>query len=251
MSRADQRKYHYIYKITRFDGKYYIGLHSTDDLEDGYFGSGSYLSRSVKKHGKDKHTKEIVEFLTDRTTLRAREKELVNEVCIADLKCMNLLVGGGDGYSGTHRDVSLAKISRGVKALWQDPNYREKVSSASAKRWESKTYREKMCHKISKGLQETEGLSALHKAKWQDQNYRETMIEALKTTHSNNSLRWQDPSYKEKMSLQLSAHNKKRWADPVWIRNNEGLKKIERSDLEEYLSKGYTKGRAKPLTLTK
>ena len=37
--RVDQRKYHYIYKITRDDGKYYIGLHSTDDLDDGYLPS--------------------------------------------------------------------------------------------------------------------------------------------------------------------------------------------------------------------
>lgn len=41
MKRAIFRKYHYIYKITRNqDGKFYVGMHSTDDLDDGYFGSG-------------------------------------------------------------------------------------------------------------------------------------------------------------------------------------------------------------------
>jgi hypothetical protein len=27
MIRADQRKFHYIYKITREDGKFYVGMH--------------------------------------------------------------------------------------------------------------------------------------------------------------------------------------------------------------------------------
>ena len=65
MKQASRRQYHYIYKITRLDesGRYYIGMHSTDDLEDGYFGSGKLIIRSINKHGKEKHQKEILEFL--------------------------------------------------------------------------------------------------------------------------------------------------------------------------------------------
>lgn len=52
-ARADERKFHYIYKITRFDGKYYIGMHSTDDLDDGYLvqasSCGSQSRSTVKK----------------------------------------------------------------------------------------------------------------------------------------------------------------------------------------------------------
>ena len=37
-------KYNFIYKITNLlSGKMYVGLHSTDNLDDGYFGSGVYL----------------------------------------------------------------------------------------------------------------------------------------------------------------------------------------------------------------
>lgn len=34
---AERRKYHYIYKTTcLITNRYYIGMHSTDNLEDGY-----------------------------------------------------------------------------------------------------------------------------------------------------------------------------------------------------------------------
>lgn len=55
MKQAERRKFHYIYKITRTDGsgKYYIGMHSTDDLEDGISGvdnfSGSPSKSTVKR----------------------------------------------------------------------------------------------------------------------------------------------------------------------------------------------------------
>lgn len=96
--RADQRKFHYIYKITRTDGsgKYYIGMHSTDDLDDGYFGSGERLWHSIKRHGKEKHSKEILEFLPSRKELSLRVAELVNRNTLNDVKCLNLALGGFD-----------------------------------------------------------------------------------------------------------------------------------------------------------
>ena len=97
--RAQRRKFHYIYKITREDGAYYIGLHSTDNLEDGYFGSGKRLWHSIHKHGKDKHIKEILEFLPDREALLAREKDLVCKELLEDVMCLNLALGGEGSWS--------------------------------------------------------------------------------------------------------------------------------------------------------
>lgn len=100
------KKYHYIYKITRTDGKYYIGLHSTNKLDDGYFGSGKRLWYSINKYGKEVHTKEIIEFLPDRETLKKREAELVNEECLQDPLCMNLCVGGGHGWDYVNNNMT-------------------------------------------------------------------------------------------------------------------------------------------------
>ena len=42
----------FIYKTTNLiNGKYYIGMHSTDNLEDVYIGSGKRLWFSIKNYG--------------------------------------------------------------------------------------------------------------------------------------------------------------------------------------------------------
>jgi hypothetical protein len=71
-----QKKYHYIYKTTcNVNGKYYIGMHSTDNLEDGYMGSGKRLWNSINYHGKETHVKEILEYCKSREELVDLEKK--------------------------------------------------------------------------------------------------------------------------------------------------------------------------------
>ena len=99
MVRAQRRKFHYIYRITnKLNGKFYIGMHSTDNLDDGYFGSGKYLWNSIRKHGKENHTLEILEQLDSRESLVAREKEIVNKEFLENVLSMNLKVGGDGGF---------------------------------------------------------------------------------------------------------------------------------------------------------
>lgn len=107
MAQAERRKFHYIYKITRADGKFYVGMHSTDDLEDGYFGSGQLLWKSIKKHGKEKHSKEILEFLPSRRDLKDRERELVDEELLGNKLCMNLRLGGAGWDSSEASTVAV------------------------------------------------------------------------------------------------------------------------------------------------
>ena len=101
-----EKQHHFIYKTTNLlNGKYYYGMHSTDNLNDGYLGSGRRLKRSLNKYGKENHKREILEYLLDRKTLIEREKSIVNENLLSDNLCMNLKLGGEGG--ATHKNVKI------------------------------------------------------------------------------------------------------------------------------------------------
>jgi len=103
-----ERQYHFIYKTTNLlNGKYYYGMHSTDNLNDGYYGSGRRLRRSLNKYGIENHVVEIIEHLPNRKSLIEREKEIVNLNEIAKNNCMNLVLGGEGGF------ISLEGCKRG------------------------------------------------------------------------------------------------------------------------------------------
>lgn len=55
------------YKITcNITGKFYIGSHKTDDINDSYMGSGRFIRESIKKYGVENHTKEILGIFDNR-----------------------------------------------------------------------------------------------------------------------------------------------------------------------------------------
>ena len=124
---ASRRKYHYIYKTTcRVTNKYYIGMHSTDNLKDGYLGSGKRLWYSIDKHGKNNHVKEILEFLPDRKSLKDREKEIVNSELLNEKLCMNIAPGGGGGFISKEHENNFQKGADKFREL-STTNAREKL----------------------------------------------------------------------------------------------------------------------------
>jgi hypothetical protein len=116
----EDRKYHFVYRTTRLDGKYYIGVHSTDSLDDGYLGSGTHIGRSIKKHGKENHTREILELCDSRAAAFELEKKLVTNETLKDPLCMNKAAGGAHhgqrpyGFSAESR----LRISEASKRQW-------------------------------------------------------------------------------------------------------------------------------------
>ena len=91
--------HYYLYKITnKVNGKVYIGVHQTKNINDGYMGSGKRLRDSIKHHGLDKFTKEILETFQSSEEMYAREKDIVTEEFIASEDTYNLRVGGTGGF---------------------------------------------------------------------------------------------------------------------------------------------------------
>jgi hypothetical protein len=96
--------YHYLYKITNTtNGKIYLGIHSTDNLDDGYFGSGTAFKKAITKYGKDNFIKENLEYFDTRAQLVAREEELVNDVFVDRADTYNITTGGYRDASSTRK----------------------------------------------------------------------------------------------------------------------------------------------------
>lgn len=90
--------YYIIYKTTNIvTNKFYIGAHKTDDLADGYLGSGLYIKRAIEKYGCDQFVREILEMCTSEQEMYDREREIVNEALLQHPDTYNLAVGGHGG----------------------------------------------------------------------------------------------------------------------------------------------------------
>lgn len=95
------KKYHYVYRTTcNITNKYYIGMHSSNELNDGYLGSGKILRRSVRKYGKTNHRFEILEFCDTPEELPLLEAKIVNIELLKDPLCINLRLGGSGNTGG-------------------------------------------------------------------------------------------------------------------------------------------------------
>ena len=160
-----QKKYHFIYKTTNIvNEKYYIGMHSTDDLNDGYIGSGKKLWYSIKKYGKENFKIEYLEFFKNRKLLIEAEKKIVNNELIKDPLCLNLKLGGTGGlineehaynwHAAGGREVLRIFGKRHNERMRTDLEYREKIiSKISSKlknqqKWLGKKHKEISKRKI-------------------------------------------------------------------------------------------------------
>lgn len=91
-----EKKYNYLYKVTcNIDNTVYIGVHSTNNLNDGYKGSGTLLRRKIEKHGWENFTKEILSHYSTRKEVLEAEAQHVNPDFLKLEHVMNLVAGGG------------------------------------------------------------------------------------------------------------------------------------------------------------
>lgn len=210
MRRADQRKYHYIYVITRDDGKFYIGMHSTDDLEDGYFGSGKLLWYSINKHGKEKHQLKILELLPSRETLKLREREIVCEELIGNAMCMNLKIGGEGGW--TH-----------------NPKNQLRAASAGGKVSGPKVVKYMLTDECkAKSLAKRRALGAF--------GYKIATTHAALPQH----IETRKKTFAERGHMQGKKNSQ---FGTCWVTNGVKPIKIKKEQLADYLSNGYVRGR--------
>lgn len=153
--------FYYTYKITNLiNEKIYIGVHKTENLEDGYMGSGKLLNRAKAKHGIENFHKEILKFHESQEEMYAHEAELVTQDFLARDDVYNIKLGGEGGWdfinSTMSKETRIKMAKNGAQGLRNrlstDGEYAKLHASRSGARWKTdwtvQSKREKMLRNI-------------------------------------------------------------------------------------------------------
>lgn len=138
--------YYIVYKTTNLiNDKIYIGVHKTEDLDDGYLGSGTYINKAIKKYGKENFSKDIIAICDSEEEMYEIEKLLVNKVFLTFFSTYNIMNGGEGGFTHIHEVGALANSIR--TRYKEDPEFRHihqknlKIMSLKAKSPEARAKR--------------------------------------------------------------------------------------------------------------
>lgn len=103
---------HIVYKITNtINNKIYIGVHSTSNPQDDYFGSGISIKRAIKKYGNQNFTKEILFDYDNSKEAYLIEFLIVDEKFIKRKDTYNIAPGGRGGQKYTMSYEQKRKLS--------------------------------------------------------------------------------------------------------------------------------------------
>ena len=130
------------------NGKYYIGVHQTDNIDDGYLGSGTLLSKAIKKYGSSCFTRNILEYFDSKEEMYKRESEVVD--CLSE-NTYNMVPGGSGAsilnnrkaFTGNHSQKTKDKISRTLTGRTLSENHKSNVSK---NHWARKNPKEQAKH---------------------------------------------------------------------------------------------------------
>jgi hypothetical protein len=189
------RKYNYVYKLTNVvNGKIYIGVHRTDNLDDGYMGSGNLLAKAKNKYGTDNFKKEIIEFFPTYKEALEAEKELVTIDFINENTNYNLKEGGYGNCKWSKKMSDEIKEMR--RKMWSDPEFRKKVitpkyrkrRSDSAINWiqnNPERHAERM-EKINKNPDKIAKMAEKHRGMKRSEEAKKNMSEGMKAAFLKN-----------------------------------------------------------------
>ena len=146
--------FYYLYKITNnVNGKIYIGVHKTKNLDDGYMGSGKRLKSAKEKYGIDNFSKEIIQFFSSIEEMFLAEANIVTDEFLAREDVYNLIKGGlGAGFdyindNGLNLYGYNGQSGFGLENLANRPGGK-RLKDILVERNEWDTYKEKMSSAI-------------------------------------------------------------------------------------------------------
>jgi len=147
-----------VYKtVNLINGKYYIGVHKTNSLNDGYMGCGhirgrklrsdldTKLYRAFKKYGDDNFNTEILHVCESYSEALAKESEIVD---LTDPLCYNSKKGGVGGFAPNTNsgriinNITRQKMSESAKTRSERIPLQTNLLKTCSKNRKGKTYSE-------------------------------------------------------------------------------------------------------------
>lgn len=130
-------KYYIVYEtLNKINGNIYVGCHATDDLNDGYLGSGNLLKKAIGKYGSSNFIRRILHVVSSPEDMFKIEASIVTEEFVSRNDTYNLVPGGFGGFKV--QDITIwkekLKIARQGKTptlgLKHTEKTKQKISSA-------------------------------------------------------------------------------------------------------------------------
>jgi hypothetical protein len=126
--------YYLVYKTTHLpSGHIYIGRHVTDNLNDGYYGSGTLISKFLKKYDKTEFSREIIHFAINKDEMLRLEDERISEVFSNPL-CLNCVRGDPSNGLIQHSEYSKKRISEANRGKTRSKETCDKMSIVAKNR---------------------------------------------------------------------------------------------------------------------
>ncbi len=143
--------YYYLYETKNLlNNKIYVGVHKTNDIDDGYMGSGRLLLEDIEVYGVENFQKTILEFFESEFEMFQKEKQTVNESFISREDVYNLRCGGYGGFDWINRSgiskfkgrkhTEESKLKMSLRAKEQDYS---KLGETMKKVWSDKSNEER------------------------------------------------------------------------------------------------------------
>lgn len=185
-------------------------MHSTDNLDDGYIGSGKRLRKSVRKHGIENHKKEILEFFESRELLIEAEKVAITPEMLVGENCMNLMGGGKGGFISDEHYINLKKLA----------------SEYQKEKWLNAEFVSDFKEKSIIALKQRHKLGKQPIPNWSGKKHSDETKKLMS---------------EKKKGIGVGETNSQ--FGTCWITKDGVNKKIKKEELDTYLNEGWVKGR--------